>query len=306
VHIFAKEHRACAPEALMISVLSKLQTYSKLVALSHTVFALPFAASAVALATRAEHVPLTWQRVALMLLCMVSARSAAMAFNRTVDRDVDADNPRTRTREIPAGKVSAREGAWLTVIMSAVFLGAASLLGFWPMVLSPLVLLVLLGYSLAKRFTWAAHAWLGVALALAPGGAWLAMGAKPNAGIVLLMVGVVTWLFGFDILYSLQDEAFDRERGLHSVPVRFGQKKSLVLSALSHVGTAVCFAAAGVLLGCTKYYFVGVGISAAILAYEHILVGPGRLEKINKAFFDMNAYVSVGFFACTLADVLLR
>lgn len=290
----------------MSSAFAKLQTYARLVALSHTVFALPFAASAVALATRAQHVPLTWQRIVLMLVCMVSARSAAMAFNRTIDRDVDAANPRTAMREIPAGKVSAREGALITAVTSVVFLGAASLLGFWPMVLAPFVLAILLGYSLAKRFTWAAHLWLGVALALAPGGAWIAMGAKPTWGIIALMLGVVTWLFGFDILYSLQDEAFDRGKGLHSVPVRFGQKGALVLSALAHVLTVVCFALAGVGLGCTVFYFVGVVISACILAYEHVLVGPGRLEKINKAFFDMNAYVSIGFFVCTLADVLLR
>jgi 4-hydroxybenzoate polyprenyltransferase len=270
------------------------------------VFALPFAASAVALATRVPHVPLTAFRIACMLVCMVAARSAAMAFNRTIDRDVDAANPRTKTREIPAGVVSVREGTLLTVVTSLVFLGAASLLGFWPMVLSPLVLAVLLGYSLAKRFTWAAHAWLGVALALAPGGAWIAMGAKPSWGIVLLMLGVVTWLFGFDVLYSLQDEGFDRSRGLHSVPVRFGQRGALVLSALAHVGTVLCFGLAGWLLGTSLWFFLGVGLSAVILTYEHILVGPGRLEKIDKAFFDMNAYVSVGFFLFTLADVIRR
>jgi 4-hydroxybenzoate polyprenyltransferase len=290
--------------AIPATLASKAKTYAKLVALSHTVFALPFAASAVALATRVDHIALSWQRVALMLLCMVSARSAAMAFNRWVDRDIDAANPRTQVREIPSGKVSPREGLVITIVTGCVFLVAASALGFWPMVLSPLVLAVLLGYSLAKRFTWAAHAWLGVALALAPGGAWIAMGAKPNLAIVLLMVAVITWLFGFDVLYSLQDEAFDRSKGLHSVPVRFGQKGALLLSALAHVVTALCFVLAGWCFHAGPLYFVGAALASIILAYEHVLVGPGRLEKINKAFFDMNAYVSLGFFTCTLLDVL--
>jgi 4-hydroxybenzoate polyprenyltransferase len=285
-------------------ILDRLRTYSKLVALSHTVFALPFAASSVALATREVHVPLTWQRIALMLACMVTARSSAMAFNRWADRTIDAANPRTKVREIPSGEVSPNEGLWLTIMTGLLFLGCAALLGFWPGVLAPGVLAVLLGYSYAKRFTWAAHAWLGLALALAPGGAWIAMGAKPSLGIIALMLGVVTWLFGFDILYSLQDEAFDRERGLHSVPVKFGQKGALIFSAIAHVITVLCFAYAGGLLHCGTLYFVGTFFSAIILTYEHILVGPGRLEKINKAFFDMNAYVSIGFFACTLLDVL--
>ncbi len=289
-----------------MTVLAKLRTYGNLVAISHTIFAMPFAASAVALATREPHEPLTARRIAAMLVCMVSARSAAMAFNRYADRDVDAKNPRTKGREIPAGKVSPREGLSLVVVASLIFLGAAATLGFWPAVLAPLVLAMLLGYSLAKRFTRAAHLWLGVALALAPGGAWIGMGVAPNAGILLLMGGVVTWLFGFDILYSLQDEHFDREQGLHSVPARFGLGRSLVLSAVAHVVTVACFAAAGVALGAHLPYFLGVGISAAILVYEHALVGKGNLAKIDKAFFDMNAYVSMAFFGCTLADVLLR
>jgi len=243
-------------------VLARLQTYGSLVTISHTVFAMPFAASALVLAHAQPHVPLTALRVLAMVVCMVAARSSAMAFNRYLDRDVDAKNPRTQSRHIPAGKVTASEALALTCVTGALFMGAAATLGFLPAILSPLVLAVLLGYSYAKRITWASHLWLGVALALAPGGAWIAAGAAPGLGIIALMGGVVTWLFGFDVLYSLQDETFDRENGLHSVPARFGLNRALI--------------------------------------------GKGNLAKIDKAFFDVNAYVSLGFFVLVLCDELAR
>jgi 4-hydroxybenzoate polyprenyltransferase len=289
-----------------MNVAHRLRTYGSLVTFSHTVFALPFAASAVVLAQAQPHVPLTLVRVVLMLVCMVSARTAAMAYNRYADRDVDAENPRTKTRHLPSGQVKPSEALGLTVVSALCFLAAAAGLGFWPLVLSPLVLAVLLGYSLAKRFTWAAHVWLGVALSLAPGGAWLAAGATPNLGIVLLMLGVVTWLLGFDILYSLQDESFDRARGLHSIPARFGTRGAVVFSALAHVVTVLAFAGTGFALGRGPLYFTGVIACAGLLTYEHWIVGPGRLDKINKAFFDLNAYVSVAFFLLTLLDSLTR
>jgi 4-hydroxybenzoate polyprenyltransferase len=285
--------------------LTQLKAYGGMVAFSHTIFALPFAASAVALATRQSGAQLTWQRVLAIVICMISARTAAMAFNRLVDRDVDAKNPRTKDRHIPSGAVSVLEGRLIVAVSSLLFLGAAYTLGFWPRVLALPVLLVLLGYSLAKRFTWAAHAWLGVALALAPGGAWLAVGAAPNAGIVALMFGVVTWLLGFDVLYSLQDESFDRDAGLHSIPARFGLRGALWISGAAHVLTAACFLATGYLLGRHWIFVAGAVLAACILAYEHWIVGAGDLKKINKAFFDMNAYVSVAFFLCALLDVII-
>ncbi|MGH7293548.1 MAG: UbiA family prenyltransferase, partial [Polyangiaceae bacterium] len=162
-----------------MTVLARIRTYGALVAISHTVFALPFAASAVVLALAMPHAHLGPWRVAAMLACMVCARSSAMAFNRWADRDVDARNPRTQARHVPSGAVQPGEALTLAVVAGLAFLGFAAALGFWPAVLAPVVLVVLLGYSYAKRFTWGAHAWLGVALALAPGGAWLAMGARP-------------------------------------------------------------------------------------------------------------------------------
>ena len=287
-------------------IREKLRHYASLVAFSHTVFAMPFAASAVVLAHAEPHVPLTFARVVALVFCMVAARSAAMAFNRYIDRDIDADNPRTSSRDIPAGRVSPREALLITIGSSLSFLAGAASLGPTPGVLALPVLVVLLGYSLAKRFTWAAHLWLGVALSLAPGGAWIAMGAAPNLGIVSLMVAVVSWLFGFDVLYSLQDERFDRERGLHSVPARFGMRRSLWLSGLAHLVTALAFAATGVLLHRGAFFFTGVALATVLLAWEHWIVGGGDLARIDKAFFDINAWIAVGFFLLVVADEVTR
>ena len=289
-----------------MNVLTRIRTYGSLVAFSHTIFAMPFAASAIVLALAEPHVALTPLRVAAILVCMVAARSSAMAFNRWADRDVDAVNPRTKSRHVPSGQVRPGEALALTIGSGLVFLASAATLGTWPMLLAVPVLAVLLGYSLAKRFTWGAHAWLGVALALAPGGAWLAVGAAPGLGIVALMIAVMTWLLGFDVLYSLQDEAFDREKGLHSIPARFGTKGALVLSSFAHVVTIGALAATGLLLHRGALFGVAVVVVGALLVYEHALVGKGNLAKIDKAFFDVNAYVSMGFFALVVLDELRR
>jgi 4-hydroxybenzoate polyprenyltransferase len=233
---------------------------------------------------------------------MVCARTSAMAFNRWADRDVDARNPRTRGRHVPSGIVQPREALTLAVGSGAAFLVAASTLGFWPAILAPGVLAVLLGYSFAKRFTWGAHAWLGVALSLAPGGAWVAMGARPGAGIVLLMLAVASWLLGFDILYSLQDEQFDREARLGSIPARFGTRRALLMSSSAHVVTVLALAACGVALHRGFAYAVGVATCGALLSYEHALVHRRGMTAIDRAFFDVNAWVSVAFFALVALD----
>ena len=295
----------------MNAAVGRLRRYAGLVAFSHTVFSLPFAASAVVLARAVPHVPLTLVRAAAMLACMVFARTSAMAFNRWADRDIDAKNPRTKTRHVPSGQVKAGEALALALGSGALFVACAATLGSWPGVLAPFVLAVLLGYSYAKRirfidFLGGAHAWLGVASALAPGGAWIACGAAPDAGILALMAAVVTWLFGFDVLYSLQDATFDRENGLNSVPARFGVGRSLVMSAAAHVLTAVFLGLTGVWLHRGAAYFAGVAIVTALLVWEHAIVGKGDLRRIDKAFFDVNAYVSVGFFALVVLDELAR
>lgn len=291
-------------------MLARLRRWGELVTFSHTIFALPFAASAVVLALQEPHVALSPRRLLAMLGCMVTARTSAMAFNRWADRDVDAKNPRTKGRPVPSGRTSAGEALALALGSGLAFCLIAATLGFWPAVLAPPVLLVLLGYSLAKRFTWAAHAWLGLALALAPGGAWIAMGASPNVGIVLLMVAVVTWLFGFDVLYALQDEAFDRSVGLRSVPARFGARRAMRFASIAHVITIACLVGTALALHRGPVFLGGVALVAAILVVEHRLVrgegGEAELAKIPKAFFDCNAYVSMGLFAATLIDAFVR
>jgi 4-hydroxybenzoate polyprenyltransferase len=202
--------------------------------------------------------------------------------------------------------VRAGEALALAGGAAVAFIAVAASLGFWPGVLAPAVLVVLLGYSYAKRFTWGAHAWLGVALSLAPGGAWIAMGARPGAGILLLMAAVVTWLLGFDVLYSLQDEDFDRGQGLRSIPARFGRTRALGISAAAHVVTVLALVGCGLTLARGPAYALAVVVAAGLLAYEHSLVRRKGLAAIDKAFFDVNAWVSVLFFALVLTDELIR
>jgi 4-hydroxybenzoate polyprenyltransferase len=289
-----------------MTVLARIRTYGSLVAIAHTVFAMPFAACAVVLSLAVPHEPPSGWRLAAMVGCMVSARTSAMAFNRWADRDIDAQNPRTRGRHIPSGRVGGSEALAVACVSGVGFLLLAACLGFWPGVLAPGVLTVLLGYSYAKRFTWGAHTWLGVALALAPGGAWVAMGARPGAGILLLMVAVASWLQGFDVLYSLQDEQFDRDAGLHSIPARFGTRRALVLSAAAHVVTVVALAGCGAALHRGGAFAAGVVTVACLLVFEHALVRRRGLAAIDKAFFDVNAWVSVAFFAWVALDEVAR
>lgn len=296
----------------MISALGRrAATFASLVKLSHTIFAAPFAVAAAMLATTRPHAPVTLLRVLAIAVCLVSARSAAMAYNRLVDRDIDAKNPRTQQREIPAGVVSPAAAAGLVAFTSILFILSAASLGMLPGLLAVPVLLVLLGYSHAKRFTWAAHLWLGLALALAPGGAWIAIGARPEPGVVTLMLAVLTWVGGFDVLYSLQDEVFDREQGLRSIPSRFGARGALRIARSLHVATVLSLSATCFLLSGGVPFVLAVVLVSGLLAYEHSLVRPiderrVDLSRIDAAFFDINGYVSLGFFALVAVDVLLR
>lgn len=286
-----------------MSLARSISTYGSLVKLSHTVFALPFALAAVVLASR--YAEFTLRKLALIVLCIAAARTAAMAFNRLVDREIDARNPRTQDRELPRGVLSVGSVRALTFGASLLFVLSAGLLGRLPLLLSPIVLALALGYSYTKRFTALCHVVLGLAVALAPGGAWIAMGAEVSLAPWLLVLGVAAWVAGFDVLYSLQDIGFDREQQLHSIPALLGVRGALVASALLHVGTVACLATVGVLLERGVPYQLGVVLVAALLAYEHAIVKPTDLSRINKAFFDLNGYVSVGFLACVLADQLL-
>jgi 4-hydroxybenzoate polyprenyltransferase len=285
---------------LLARASARFDHVGSLVKFSHTVFALPFALAAVVLALPFAEV--TWLKVALIVVCIAAARTAAMAFNRLVDRDIDGKNPRTKDREIPAGLLSVNFVRALVVVSCLVFVAGAALLGRLPLLLSPVALGLALGYSYVKRFSSLCHLVLGAAIAFAPGGAWIGLGAEVTAAPWLLVLAVGTWVGGFDILYSLQDEAFDRGAGLHSIPAKLGNVSSLWVSAALHVITVAALAGVGFLLGRGLFYGLGTLLVAGILAYEHWLVKPNDLSKIDKAFFDLNGYVSVGFFLCVLAD----
>lgn len=289
-------------------LLQKLRDYASLVRFSHTIFALPFAFAAVVLAWPRHSV--TAGTVLWIVLAMVGARTAAMGFNRLADRKFDALNPRTRGWELPRGAVGISEAILLTAAASAVFVFAAYQLSWLCFILSPVALGVIFFYSLTKRFTWASHLFLGLALSLAPVGAWLAVvGSPPTAAdlVVPLYLGlaVIFWLAGFDIIYSLQDREFDRSHGLHSIPVRFGVAKALRLSGFFHLCTIICLALVGISAQLGLIYWIGCTAVSVILWWEHRIVRPDDLSRINRAFFDFNAYVSVGYFVITLADVLV-
>jgi len=289
-----------------MKLLEKLNRYGKLIRFSHTVFALPFALAAVALAWL-NH-PFTLRTLLWILVAMVGARSAAMGFNRLADRKLDALNPRTREWELPKGKVKVWEAALLVTLASILFIYAAYQLNPLCFVLSPVALTVVFFYSLTKRFTWTSHLFLGLALSLAPMGAWLAVTGWPGnltdlLTPFLLGLAVVFWLAGFDVIYSFQDYEFDRSYGLHSIPVRFGVVWGLRLSSFFHLLTVIFLALVGLNSGLGKIYWTGLVAIALILFWEHRLVTPSDFSRINRAFFDFNAYVSVGYFLTILGDL---
>jgi 4-hydroxybenzoate polyprenyltransferase len=286
----------------------KIRSYASLVRFSHTVFALPFAFASLVLAWPSH--PITVRTVFWILIAMVGARTAAMGFNRLADRKFDALNPRTQSWELPKGTVKTWEAGLLTIVASIIFVFGAYQLNWTCFVLSPVALAVIFFYSLTKRFTWASHLFLGIALSLAPIGAWLAVAGWPfnlQELMVPLCLGlaVVFWLAGFDIIYSLQDREFDRAHGLYSIPVRFGVTWALRLSSLFHICTIVFLILVGIAANLGLIYWIGCLAVSLVLMWEHRIVRPNDLSRINRAFFDFNAYVSIGYFLITLADVLV-
>jgi 4-hydroxybenzoate polyprenyltransferase len=289
-------------------LVEKIRSYASLVRFSHTVFALPFAFTSLVLAW--PNHPITLRTVLWILVSMVGARTAAMGFNRLADRKFDALNPRTRGWELPKGTVKTWEAGLLTILASIIFVFGAYQLNWTCFVLSPVALAVIFFYSLTKRFTWASHLFLGVALSFAPIGAWLAVAGWPidlQELVIPLCLGlaVIFWLAGFDIIYSLQDRDFDRAHGLHSIPVRFGVARALRLSTFFHVCTVAFLILVGIAANLGVIYWVGCLAVSLILMWEHRIVRPDDLSRINRAFFDFNAYVSIGYFLITLADVLV-
>ena len=280
---------------------------ARMVKFSHSLFALPFAVSAVVLvAGQARLEPV---RLGLVALAVVAARTAAMAMNRIADRAFDANNPRTRARELVTGEVSPASARLLLAASSAAFVGAAALISPLTGWLSLPVLAILLGYSYAKRFTWACHLWLGVAQALGPIGVAIALTGTAPAPALLLGLGVGSWIAGFDVFYSMQDMAFDRSHGLQSIPARFGIEGALGWARGLHALAVAAILAAGTVGQQGPAWVLGTAMLAAVLLAEHLYVAPHgelRPERIGKAFFDFNAFASVAFALCSIAGLLLR
>jgi 4-hydroxybenzoate polyprenyltransferase len=286
---------------------SPLAVWASFVKLPHTLFALPFAFLGVLAASKVA--PVTWATVGWVALAFSSARFAAMGFNRIVDRAFDAKNPRTAARELPSGAIGVGAAKGAVLVAAALFVFASWRLNplcFW---LSPVALAWVLGYSYAKRFTSWPHLWLGLSLAIAPVGGWLAVtGTWSDPWWLLLVItaGVMTWVAGFDVFYALPDEGFDRDQGLRSAVVRLGQTRAILFGKLLHGITIPALALFGWGAGFGLWYFVGVVIAAGILTYEHQLVKPGDLSRLDAAFFTMNGVMSVTVFIFALVDVVVR
>ena len=288
--------------------LKTLGTYASFVRFSHSVFALPFALTGALLAlhARAARGPF-WDdsaggRIFWIVVAMVAARSAAMGFNRLVDARHDALNPRTAMRELPRGAMTPREAVAFVVVASVLFIYAAFQLGPLCFVLSPVALAIVFWYSLAKRFTAYTQLFLGLAMAVAPVGGWIAAGGGSGWEPWLLGLAIGTWVGGFDVLYACQDLAFDRGHGLRSIPVRFGVARSLTISRGMHVVTVSCLAALGPIAALGWIYEIGVAGVALLLIYEQSLVREHDLSQVKKAF-DLNGYVGILYFIATAAAI---
>jgi len=284
------------------SVVSK---YLSLVKFSHTIFALPFAIIGFLIAIYGTGVTFEWTTLGLVVLCMIFARSAAMAFNRYADRDIDNENPRTAIREIPAGVISSGAALFFVIVSSALFVATCYFINTICFYLSPVALVVVLGYSYAKRFTFLSHVILGIGLALAPIGAYLAVTGEFNLIPLLISFAVLFWVSGFDIIYSLQDIDFDRSHNLRSFPVLLGQKGALILSSIFHLLTAGFIFFAGYYGGFGSWYWIGCAIFSALLVYQHTLVKVDDLSNINLAFFTTNGIGSVVFAIFVILDLAL-
>ncbi len=279
--------------------------FLEMIRISHTVFALPFALLSAVLAWR--ETPFRGRDLLGILLCMLFARSAAMAFNRLVDHRIDAANPRTAGRHLPAGLLSRPAVILFTVLCCLGFISSTLLFlpNPWPMILAVPVLLFLLGYSFAKRLTTWCHYWLSAALMLSPIATWIALTGGVTLTPVLLAGAVFFWVGGFDILYACQDVAFDREQRLHSIPARWGVARALQLAWISHVGTVLCLLGLWHAAELGPVFLCGTFLVALLLAYEHWIVRPDDLTRVNRAFFHVNAVISIGLFVVGVVDVLL-
>jgi len=287
----------------MPTLWAKTRTTLEMIKWEHSIFALPFALTAVLLA--ANRLP-GWRTLAWILIAMVAARSSAMAFNRWADADLDAANPRTRTRAIPAGQLSRQFVLGFTVLTAAVFVVASAELNRLTFYLSPLVLAVLWGYSYMKRLTRWSHLVLGLALGLAPSAAWIAVRGSLDARILVLTAAVTLWAGGFDVLYACQDFDHDRAVGLHSLPQAVGIPAAFIAARVMHLAMLCLLVWFGLLFHFLAAGWLGVAAVGLLLAYEHSLVSPRDLRRLNAAFFTMNGVIAMVFFAFVAADLWFR
>lgn len=284
------------------TLIEKVLTYGRMIRFSHTLFALPFALSSVVFSSLFHKV--TLEKLLWILVAMVSARSSAMGFNRIVDKKIDALNPRTSPRELPSGRISTFEASIFVVFFSMIFIYASYNLNELCFYLSPVALVVIFFYSFTKRFTWLSHFFLGISLGLAPVGAWLAIAGKFELPPIILGLGVLTWIAGSDIIYACQDYEFDTKYGLYSIPQRFGVENALRISAIIHLLSFISFVSLKFLLDLGMIYTIGLILMGVLLIYQHMIVKPNDLTRINFAFNTVNSLVSTSYFVFSSFDVV--
>ncbi len=287
----------------MSALVRTIRDYGRMVRFTHSIFALPFALASLAFAALSS--PVGPRQILWVIVAMVAARNAAMGFNRLADAAIDARNPRTAGRELPRGVLNRAEVAAFVIVLSAVFVLAAWMLNPLCLALSPLALGIVFFYSYTKRFTWGSQLFLGLSLAIAPVGAWIAITGTIAWPPALLGLCVLLWVAGFDIIYSLQDVDFDRREGLHSIPARFGSPRALLIARALHAAAVGSLLAIYFLLPLHPLYLAGVALVAALLVYEHTLVKPDDLSKVNVAFFTTNGLVSLLYFVTAAASSAL-
>ena len=289
----------------MGEILKTAGNYFSLVKFSHTVFAMPFAMIGFALAVSGKEYIFSFRLLILIILCMIFARNAAMGFNRLADRKIDSLNPRTDKRDLPSGKIDPRSAALFVIINSVFFIVTSGFINHLTLILSPVALLVILGYSLTKRITYLCHFILGLGLSFAPIGAYISVTGTFNILPIIYSLIVLTWVSGFDIIYALQDDEFDRKHNLYSLPSATGRSKALTISVFVHFVTVVLIAAAGILGKRNLFYWIGALIFVVLLIWQHLLVRPDDLRRVTLAFQTTNGIASILFALFVILDMVV-